>query len=222
MKGTSGRKSKPVRKSSPLREMEKVDRERRARISGESGVTEQQARIELKYWEETCQRILPMLCEQFGNPSVPLDSAANKRYALEDFCARICERERNYEALKAKYEALQIKHKKCKRRLVRLGQVCDQLNGEIKHNKDVLEAHMVEVKTREQSLMERKLEHLEKMLEQQIEEQRQLLQERNHPAPRTKKFAERSKLGKPSNLEEYTERTPQPKHRKAGPKKHRR
>ena len=219
MKSTGGRKTKSghQRSGSPLRELQKAQREHKPAVAD---VPEPQARIEVKYWEETCQRILPMLCERLGNPSVPLDTAANRRYALEDLCAKICERDYDYEALKAKYEALQAKHKKCKKKLVRLGRVCDELNGEIKHNRDVMEAHMVEVRSREQSLMERKLEHLEDLLERQIEEQRQLLQERNAPSPRAKKPGKKGKTDKPPNLEEYTEKTPEPRHRRAGPRKH--
>lgn len=143
--------------------------------------SENQYKKELKQWEESSRRMISLLSRVVGEPKLPLDSPSNCRYAMESLCAKLCERELQHQSLERKYETLKEKHRRSKDRMTRLGNICQDLNEEIRYNREVIEDHMKQVKTREQLMMEEKLSHLEKLLEMQAEEQQKLVAERNRP-----------------------------------------
>jgi hypothetical protein len=140
--------------------------------------------------------MIAMMAKPIGMPSIPLDTPANKRVAMEEMCAILCRHDRDAQAVIAKYDGIKRKYESSKAKLRRLKAQCRRLNLEIERNRQMLADHMDKIHTREQTMIDEKLARLEEMVSFQIEEQQKLVAERQTPRARTGRsgFAEREPL----------------------------
>jgi hypothetical protein len=140
--------------------------------------------------------MIAMMAKSAGMPSIALDTPANRRVAVEEMCAILCRRDQDAQAVIAKYDGLKRKYESSKAQLRRFKAQCGRLNLEIERNRRMLAGHMNEIHTREQTMIDQKLNRLEELVSFQIDEQQKLAAERHPPRVRTPRsgFADREPL----------------------------
>lgn len=128
---------------------------------------------DLVEWTKTCQSLLSMALKVIPYESKTPKSSADQRRILVDVVQQLCERAANPKNSK-EYKELEHKYKKNKKRVERMREHCEELLTEVQNNRTRLETHIREVHERDQSALEEKVSQLEKMMKEQIKQQRKL------------------------------------------------
>ncbi|OHT08188.1 hypothetical protein TRFO_23322 [Tritrichomonas foetus] len=140
-------------------------------------LVDENAEIEIQQWNIMWNHLISMISNIVPvNPKATFVKTGNERRAiLVDLISKLCENGGINPKLNEDYNKLQKKYSKSKKLLQKLRAQGEYLMDEVRINKELLNKHLNDFSTAEDSQLSEKIRQLEELLRRQVERQTELL-----------------------------------------------
>ncbi|OHT04775.1 hypothetical protein TRFO_06221 [Tritrichomonas foetus] len=130
------------------------------------------AKSDLKKWSSFGDKMIDMLLTCLPESAIPTAPQKNKMVAIETLCKAVCQLVQ-HPTENPKYRELEKKYNKCKYQVKNMRRQCRDLHVEVQKNQQLLREHMMSIREREETEVEKKLQHLESIITEQYKQQAQ-------------------------------------------------
>jgi chromosome segregation ATPase len=124
---------------------------------------------EIQQWNETADRLIPLISKHLNLDPPKLDTADKKRLALGALCTQLCRQQAEAGVSPPKYDRLKAKYENAKQQLNQLSEHSERLAEEIERNRQILDDYMNSIHRREHTEISEKLDHLQELVTSQVQ-----------------------------------------------------